>query len=153
MPLRTASTGRSRRDIGDRTQFDLRPLAHLKQSRGIDITRVDCDAAGIIRLADVRAAVTPATRLVAVTHASNVTAAIQPIDEIGAIAHDHGALLLVDAAQSVGHVEIDLARSRWICWPPLGTKDCWDRSGRESSTWAWDGSAVDTVSVGRHRDR
>lgn len=87
----------------------LRPLAHLKQSRRIDITRVDCDAVGIIRLSDVRAAVTPATRLVAVAHASNVTAAIQPIDEIGVIAHDHGALLLVDAAQSVGHVEIDLA--------------------------------------------
>ncbi len=49
-------------------------------------------------------------RLVAVTHASNVTGALQAIETIGRLAHDHGALVLVDAAQSLGHVPIDVSR-------------------------------------------
>ncbi len=51
------------------------------------------------------------TRLVALVHASNVTGAIQPIDEVGEMARAHGAFFLVDAAQSAGHVPIDVSRS------------------------------------------
>jgi cysteine desulfurase / selenocysteine lyase len=46
--------------------------------------------------------------LVAITHASNVTGVIQPIESIASLVHNHGALCLFDAAQSAGHVPIDV---------------------------------------------
>src|SRR5207248_6002867 len=48
------------------------------------------------------------TKFIALTHASNVTGAIQPIREIGRIAREAGVPLIVDAAQSAGHVPIDV---------------------------------------------
>jgi selenocysteine lyase/cysteine desulfurase len=56
------------------------------------------------------AALRPSTRLVAVVHASNVTGAIQPVDEIGKLIRKSNAFFLVDAAQSLGHVPIDVSR-------------------------------------------
>ena len=72
------------------------------------MTRVGCNAAGQVDPDDVRAALRPKTRLVAVVHASNVTGTLQPVAEIGRIVREHDALLLVDAAQSLGHVPIDV---------------------------------------------
>src|SRR5690606_26141878 len=56
----------------------------------------------------VRAALQPNTRLVAITHASNVNGAIQPIAEIAEVLADHGAFLLVDAAQTAGTLPFTL---------------------------------------------
>lgn len=86
----------------------LRPLAHLQAHCGITVTHVGCNAEGIVDAEKVRDAITPATRLVAVLHASNVTGALQPVFEIGQIAHQAGALLLCDAAQTLGHLPIDM---------------------------------------------
>jgi selenocysteine lyase/cysteine desulfurase len=47
---------------------------------------------------------------VAVVHVSNVTGAIQPVDAIGRVVREHGALFLIDAAQSLGHVPIDVSQ-------------------------------------------
>ncbi len=85
----------------------LRPLRHWEQ-RGVTVTRVGCDGSGVINPRDVRAALRPTTRLVAVCHASNVTGAVQQTDEIGRIAREGGARLLCDAAQSVGHMPVDI---------------------------------------------
>ena len=60
----------------------LRPLAELTRTRGVEVTYVDCDGAGYIDPRDVEQSIQPHTRLVAVTHASNVMGAIQPIAEI-----------------------------------------------------------------------
>ncbi|MHA1593290.1 MAG: aminotransferase class V-fold PLP-dependent enzyme [Candidatus Baldrarchaeia archaeon] len=54
--------------------------------------------------------ITDRTRLVAVVHASNVLGTINPVEEICKIAHDHGALVLVDGAQSVPHMPIDVKK-------------------------------------------
>lgn len=83
----------------------LRPLRFLA-ARGVRVTRVNCDSAGVVSPDAVSEAITAGTRLVAVSHASNVTGAIQPIEAIGAIAREHGALMLVDAAQSMGHLPV-----------------------------------------------
>ncbi len=89
----------------------LRPLTALQEQSGVTWTVVEADAATTrIRAADVAAAIRPNTRLVAVNHASNVTGVLQPIDAIAAVCRSRGKLLLIDAAQSVGHVPIDLAR-------------------------------------------
>lgn len=65
---------------------------------------------GILELADFEKAVDDKTKLVAVTHVSNVLGVIQPIKEIADIAHEHGAFVLVDGAQSVPHMEVDVQK-------------------------------------------
>lgn len=59
----------------------------------------------------IRAQLRADTRLVVLSHVSNVTGLIQPIEEIGELLRSRGVPLLVDAAQSVGHIPIDLSRS------------------------------------------
>lgn len=85
----------------------LRPLFMLEQ-RGVELTIVPADNEGLINPEDVRQALRPTTRLVALSHVSNVTGGIQPIAEIAAIARAGGALMLLDAAQSAGCLEIDM---------------------------------------------
>jgi cysteine desulfurase/selenocysteine lyase len=84
----------------------MRPLRALEKE-GIQLTVVQCGTAGCLNLEAFRAAVTPGTRLVVVTHASNVMGTILPIKKIAAIAHKAGALLLVDTAQTAGILPID----------------------------------------------
>jgi cysteine desulfurase family protein len=88
----------------------LRPLRAWEQRGEIEVARVGCDREGFIALDEIESALEQGTRLVAVTHASNVTGALQDIEAIGRLAHERGALLLVDAAQSLGHVPIDVSR-------------------------------------------
>src|SRR5919202_284486 len=85
-----------------------RPLRALERI-GVATSTVPADAEGFIQPGDIRSALRPNTRLVVVTHASNVNGALQPIPEIAEIVHAHGALLLVDGAQTVGSVPIDSA--------------------------------------------
>jgi cysteine desulfurase family protein len=89
----------------------LRPLHHLQQHAGIELTIVPCDETGLVAAADVAAALRSETRLVAVTHASNVTGTVEPIEEIGRILRNHPARLLCDAAQTLGYLPIDVQAS------------------------------------------
>jgi cysteine desulfurase family protein len=79
-----------------------RPLRALELAGVITLTRVRSSPEGVIDPDDVKKALTPATRLVALTHASNVLGTVQPIEEAGAAVRVHGALFLVDAAQTAG---------------------------------------------------
>ena len=86
----------------------LRPL-HALARRGIaTVTIVPCDGTGRVDPAAIAAAWRPATRLVACTHASNVTGVGQDVAAIAAVAHDRGGLLVVDAAQTLGVVPLDV---------------------------------------------
>lgn len=87
----------------------LRPLSWLKQNRGVEVSIVKADETGRIEPADIRQALRPNTRLVAMIHASNVTGTIQPLAEVAEIAKKAGVLLLVDAAQSAGHLPINVS--------------------------------------------
>lgn len=86
----------------------MRPLRRL-ESAGVSLTVVQADPGGRVDPAAVEAAIREGTRLVAVSHASNVSGAIQPIEEIVRAAKAKGALTLVDAAQTAGSVPIDLS--------------------------------------------
>lgn len=86
----------------------LRPLATLRRRIGIQVTIVGADATGFVDPARIKLALRPQTKLIALIHASNVTGTIQPIAEAGRIARSAGAVFLVDAAQTAGHVPIDL---------------------------------------------
>ena len=84
----------------------MRPLRALEK-QGIKLTVVQCKMDGCLDLDLWRASVTPGTRLVVVTHASNVMGTVLPVKEIAAIAHQAGALILVDSAQTAGVIPID----------------------------------------------
>ncbi|HUP57442.1 MAG TPA: aminotransferase class V-fold PLP-dependent enzyme [Bdellovibrionota bacterium] len=88
----------------------IRPLNRLEKDGVIQVTRVRASGEHLISPEDVARAFTPATRLVVLTHASNVTGTIQPIAEIGKLARERGARLLVDASQTAGAVPIDMVR-------------------------------------------
>lgn len=84
-----------------------RPLVALKQ-RGVELTVVQADCNGIVAASEVERNLRDNSRLIAMTHASNVNGAIQPIAEVGKIARARGIWLLVDAAQSAGVLPIDV---------------------------------------------
>ena len=87
----------------------LRPLKAL-ESQGISHTVVTGDALGGVTAAMVEEAVLENTRLIAVTGASNVTGTLLPLSEIGAMARRRGIPLLVDGAQCVGKVPLDVEK-------------------------------------------
>jgi cysteine desulfurase family protein len=84
-----------------------RPL-HEVSTRGVDLTWVDGDKDGYVPVESIVKAVTPRTRLVAMTHCSNVTGALNPVAEIGSFLKQRGITFLLDAAQSAGSVPIDI---------------------------------------------
>lgn len=88
----------------------LRPLHFLAEHRQVTASYVGCDSQGFVSPDDIRRAITPQTRLIALVHASNVTGAIQPVEDVGSIAGEHGLIYLIDAAQSLGYVPIDVRR-------------------------------------------
>lgn len=85
-----------------------RPLQALFEAGKIDLTRVDCDDNGLIDPADIKAAITPQTKLIVMTHASNVLGTIQHAAAVGAIAREAGVLFCLDAAQTIGVYPIDV---------------------------------------------
>lgn len=84
------------------------PWYFLKDLRDIVIKWVDIDEDGRLRMEQYDELVTPKTKLVTVTHCSNVLGTINPVAEIAKRAHEVGALCLVDAAQSVPHMPVDV---------------------------------------------
>lgn len=85
-----------------------RPLKVLERTRGIEITVVPCRPDGTLEVGDVSRALKDRTRLVVLTHASNVVGTVLPVGEIGRITRSRGILLLVDAAQTAGVYPIDV---------------------------------------------
>lgn len=83
----------------------MRPLRALERE-GVIISVAPCASDGSLAPADLAAAVVPGTKLVALTHGSNVTGTLLPVAEAAGIAHAVGALLMVDAAQTAGVVPI-----------------------------------------------
>ena len=86
----------------------VRPLVHLRDTGVIDLTIVGCDGDGLVKAQSVSDAITPKTTLVAATHASNVLGTIQPVEEIGEICATNKVAFLLDAAQTLGHMPIDI---------------------------------------------
>ena len=119
----------------------LRPLNELEARGRITQTQVPVDpATGLVDPDDVRRAIRPDTKLVAVTHASNVTGTVQPLREIGRICRERAVPFVVDAAQSAGHLPIDVqadhvdllaAPGHKAMLGPLGTGFLYVRPGVE----------------------
>lgn len=121
----------------------LRPLQALTDEGLIEVTHAPADSeTGQIDAVDLLAAIRPRTKLIALVHASNVTGTLQPIEAVGAAARRRGIPFLVDAAQTAGHVPIDVQASNidLLAIPghkgllgPLGTGALYIRPGLEGA--------------------
>ncbi|RLD93139.1 MAG: cysteine desulfurase [Aquificota bacterium] len=80
----------------------------VRQRYGVGLKVVRSSEEGVFDLGEWEKAVDDSTKLVAVTHVSNVLGCIVPVKEIAEIAHEHGALVLVDGAQGVPHIPVDV---------------------------------------------
>jgi len=85
----------------------LRPLYALR-NRGVELSIVSTGHDGVVSVEDIRRAVRKNTKIIAVSHVSNVCGAIQPIKQLAELCHEAGALFLLDAAQSAGYLPIDV---------------------------------------------
>jgi cysteine desulfurase family protein len=115
-----------------------RPLAALEQAGVISVTRIGAEPDGSLSVDAVREALTPATRLVALTHGSNVLGVVNDAAALGAAAMGHGAVLLLDASQTAGVVPIDVRAAQLDlvafpghkgCFGPMGTGALYVRPG------------------------
>jgi cysteine desulfurase len=80
---------------------------HLEQE-GFEVTYLDVDQYGMVRLSELRNAITDRTILISVMAANNEIGTIQPIADIGAVAKEHGVLFHSDAVQAIGKVPFDV---------------------------------------------
>lgn len=85
----------------------LRPLSFLARERDVAVDIIPVEPTGALDMAAAERLITPGTRLVAISHASNLTGAVLPVARIARLAHDAGALVLVDAAQTAGALPVD----------------------------------------------
>ncbi len=120
----------------------LRPIHAMAEQWGLAFTIVQADpATSLLDPAAVREAIRDDTRYVVLTHASNVTGALQPLREIATVCREAGVPIVVDAAQSLGHLPIDVqadgidllaAPGHKGLLGPLGTGLLYVRPGLES---------------------
>ena len=85
------------------------PWQLIAQETGAVIKVIPCDESGQLILHEYEKLFTKKTKFVAVTHVSNVLGTVTPIEELVAIAHRHGVRILVDGAQSIAHIPVNVA--------------------------------------------
>lgn len=129
----------------------LRPLNRLAAEQGVTVEHAGCDANGALDYDELERLVTPGTRAVVVTHASNVTGNAVDIARVAAIAHAAGALVIVDASQSAGTAKIDMDTMGLdvVCFTghkglmgPQGTGGLAVAEGIDVAPWAMGGTGV-----------
>ncbi len=84
------------------------PWHFLREHKGAVLKWVDCDEDGVITADDIAKAITPRTKMIAVTQMSNVTGTVLPIKAIVKLAHERGIPVLVDGSQGAVHLENDV---------------------------------------------
>lgn len=85
----------------------MRPLVQLA-SHGIEFSRAPCGPDGTLDPREVERLIRPNTKLIAMTHASNVCGTVLPLEQVGRIARERGLLFVVDAAQTAGVIPVRL---------------------------------------------
>lgn len=88
----------------------LRPLFKLENNNLIELSIVNSNEFGFINVVDIKNAIRKNTKLIILSHASNVLGSIQPIEEIGRLCKDKGIFFILDSAQSAGVLDIDFTK-------------------------------------------
>ncbi len=138
-----------------------RPLRAMELAGRITLTRLRADGGGTLDPDTVRRAVTPRTRLIAMTHASNVLGTVQPVAEVGRLARERDLLYLVDAAQTAGVLPIDVQAMHidLLAFPghkslfgPTGTGALYVGPRTKVGAWREGGTGGDSSSETQPRD-
>lgn len=128
----------------------LRPLYEMEQ-QGVSLSFVPADGQGRLKLHDFERLITPGTRAIVCTHASNLTGNVVDIAAVGKLAREHGLLFIVDASQTAGALPIDMGEMGIdiLCFTghkglmgPQGTGGLCIRPGVEIRHWKTGGTGV-----------
>lgn len=135
------------------------PWQLLRDRRGIKLRVIPFTDDGILDLDTYAAMITDRTRLVSITHVSNVLGTVNPVEEMIRVAHSHGVPVMVDAAQSVPHFHVDvqqldcdfLAFSGHKVYGPAGIGVLYGRRSllEQMPPWQGGGEMISTVSFDR----
>lgn len=87
---------------------NLIPWQQLALKKGATLKYIGLTKEGELDLADAAAKITDRTKIVAVTHASNVMGTVTPLKQLAKLAHQHGAIIVCDGAQAVPHMKVDV---------------------------------------------
>ncbi len=129
----------------------LRPLNRLATEQGVTVEHAGCDVSGVLDYDELERLVTPGTRAVVVTYASNVTGNAVDVARVAAMAHAAGALVIIDASQSAGTAHIDMQAMGLdaVCFTghkglmgPQGTGGLAVAEGIDVAPWAMGGTGV-----------
>lgn len=136
---------------------NLIPWQELARRTGATLRWLPVTPDGRLDLTDLKTLLTDRTAVLALTHVSNVLGTVNPVKELTARAHEHGALVVLDACQSVPHVPTDvadlgidfLAFSGHKLFGPLGIGVLWSRSEllEQMPVFLTGGSMIETVSM------
>lgn len=88
----------------------LKPFEHLEKL-GAEVTRLPVDSLGLVNPSDLESSIRVNTVLVSIMTANNEVGTIAPIRELVTVAHERGVVFHTDAAQAVGHVEVDMVKT------------------------------------------
>ena len=84
------------------------PWQMIRDEKGLELKAADVDEEGAFHLSALEALITDRTKIIAVPHVSNVLGTVLPVKQIAALAHKAGAILVVDGAQGVTHMPVDM---------------------------------------------
>ncbi|MGO9973757.1 MAG: family 2A encapsulin nanocompartment cargo protein cysteine desulfurase [Solirubrobacteraceae bacterium] len=123
------------------------PWQQLCQATGARLRVAPVDDSGQVMLDEYERLLSERTRLVAFSHVSNALGTITPVQEMTALAHRHGALVLVDGAQAVSHMPVDVQQldSDWYAFSghkvfgPTGIGVLYGKLDLLNSTPPWQG--------------
>lgn len=85
----------------------LRPLQRMKSLMNIEVDIINCDSDGVVNVNDIRGKIKSNTKLIVMSHSSNIIGSIQPLKEIGELCKDNNIYFIIDSAQSAGCMPID----------------------------------------------
>lgn len=128
----------------------IRPLEH-QVLRGVKYTKVYMDPIKGVDIEELKRSITPKTKMVVMTHSSNVIGTINPIKEIGEICKNENIIFLVDAAQTAGSVPIDVDKMGidLLAFPghkgllgPLGAGGIYIKKGIELTPARYGGTGI-----------
>jgi len=100
------------------------PWQQVAKATGATLKYMPLQSDGTLSIDDVRETITTNTKIVAVTHVSNVLGTINPIKEITKIAHENGAVILIDGAQGAPHLKVDVTELDCDFYAFSGHKMC-----------------------------
>jgi selenocysteine lyase/cysteine desulfurase len=119
------------------------------ESRGVEVTVVQCSEQGFLDPEDVEKAIKPNTRMMVLNHGSNVVGSLAPVEEMGRLARKRGLLFTLDTAQTGGAYPIDVQEMevdllaftghKSLCGPP-GTGGLYIREGVQLEALKWGGT-------------